>query len=287
MKIIITENQLKTIILKEQEEKKCLPEKKEWNEVDYSVENIEKGDILNIWDKDTKDDNALKKIQVKLGLTDDGKYGTDTLEALAKKLNVDICKQKNNNIPVGKNTIKSLGIKSISKVKKEDLKDFSEDGKSSEDIKEFIKSFEKLKLKAYDTGDGMITVGWGHAEKKSKSQYKVDDKITLEKAKELFKNDIETAEKVVTDILSKWKEDENTYKLTQPMFDALVSLAYNSGRGTLRNATVKGDKFLLYLKNGDYTTAGKNIKTYALRSGFSGLIDRRKKEYEWFCKQGC
>ena len=44
MKIIITENQLKTIILKEQEEKKCLPEKKEWNEVDYSVENIEKGD---------------------------------------------------------------------------------------------------------------------------------------------------------------------------------------------------------------------------------------------------
>ena len=35
------------------------------------------------------------------------------------------------------------------------------------------------------------------------------------------------------------------------MFDALVSLAYNSGRGTLRNATVKGSKFLSYLKKGD------------------------------------
>lgn len=287
MKIIITENQLEYIIKKQNntkvKEKECLPKPvKEWNEVDYSVKNVKDGKILNYGDKDTKNGNALKKIQKKLGVGVDGEYGVGTLKALAKKLKIDLCKQKDYNIPIGPNGIKKLGIEENIKLNKDNLKDFSENGKASKGIKDFIKSFEKLRLNAYDIKDGKITIGYGHTE-----GVKIGDKITKKQAEEFFKEDIQTAEDVVIDILSEWKEAKHTYNITQSMFDALVSLAYNSGRGTLRNATVKGSKFLSYLKKGDYKTASEKIETYALRDGYSGLIERRKDESKWFCKEGC
>ena len=129
MKIIITENQLKYIINEQNNtevtEKKCLPEPiKEWNEVDYSVKDVKDGKILNYGDKDTKEGNALKKIQKKLGIGVDGEYGVGTLKALAKKLDIDLCKQKDYNIPIGPNGMKKLGIKENLVITKENREDY-------------------------------------------------------------------------------------------------------------------------------------------------------------------
>jgi len=129
MKIIITENQLKYIINEQNNtevtEKKCLPEPiKEWNEVDYSVKDVKDGKILNYGDKDTKEGNALKKIQKKLGIGVDGEYGVGTLKALAKELDIDLCKQKDYNIPIGPNGMKKLGIKENLVITKENREDY-------------------------------------------------------------------------------------------------------------------------------------------------------------------
>jgi len=129
MKIIITENQLKYIINEQNNaevtEKECLPEPiKEWNEVDYSVKDVKDGKILNYGDKDTKEGNALKKIQKKLGIGVDGEYGVGTLKALAKKLDIDLCKQKDYNIPIGPNGMKKLGIKENLVITKENREDY-------------------------------------------------------------------------------------------------------------------------------------------------------------------
>lgn len=129
MKIIITENQLKYIINEQNNtevtEKECLPEPiKEWNEVDYSVKDVKDGKILNYGDKDTKEGNALKKIQKKLGIGVDGEYGVSTLKALAKELDIDLCKQKDYNIPIGPNGMKKLGIKENLVITKENREDY-------------------------------------------------------------------------------------------------------------------------------------------------------------------
>jgi len=129
MKIIITENQLEYIINEQNNtevtEKECLPEPiKEWNEVDYSVKDVKDGKILNYGDKDTKNGNALKKIQKKLGVGVDGEYGVGTLKALAKELDIDLCKQKDYNIPIGPNGIKKLGIKENIVITKENREDY-------------------------------------------------------------------------------------------------------------------------------------------------------------------
>ena len=53
-----------------------------------------------------------------------------------------------------------------------------------------IKKHEGLSLKAYKIGDGMITIGYGHAEPEKNSKFKVGDKITKHQAEELFLHDL-------------------------------------------------------------------------------------------------
>jgi hypothetical protein len=129
MKIIVTETQLKYLVENVESTNNtkddCLPEKiTEWNEVDYSIKDVKGGKILNYGDKDTKNGNALKKIQKKLGIGVDGEYGVGTLKALAKELDIDLCKQKDYNIPIGPNSIKKLGIKENLVITKENREDY-------------------------------------------------------------------------------------------------------------------------------------------------------------------
>ena len=49
-----------------------------------------------------------------------------------------------------------------------------------------IKNEEKLKLKAYQIGDGMITVGYGHAERVGDSKYKLGQEISKEEAERML-----------------------------------------------------------------------------------------------------
>lgn len=140
-----------------------------------------------------------------------------------------------------------------------------------------IKDEEKLRTKAYSIGDGMITIGYGHAEPESKSKYKVGDEIAEEEAYELLKIDLKQAADGVRNIFKEWEEKSIDVEINQDMFDALVSIAYNSGIGGLRNSD-----FIQDIKRGDFEKAGEKIKSFKVSKKFPGLEIRRKKESDMF-----
>ena len=61
-------------------------------------------------------------------------------------------------------------------------------------------------LTAYNLGDGAVTIGWGHAERKSKSKMVAGEtSITIEQAEKLLTKDIAYASKMLNKILDKKK----------------------------------------------------------------------------------
>jgi len=140
-----------------------------------------------------------------------------------------------------------------------------------------IKEEESLRLTAYSIGDGMITIGWGHAERSDISNYSVGQKISEAEAQELLEMDLKKIADGVRDIFEEWKEEGNDVKITQDMFDALVSIAFNTGVGGLRRSDLIQD-----IRKGDYNEAGEKIKTFRVSKKFPGLVDRREKESEMF-----
>lgn len=140
-----------------------------------------------------------------------------------------------------------------------------------------IKDEESLRLTAYSIGDGMITIGWGHAEKENNSKYSVGDKITKEEAQKLLDKDLNRIENGVRGIFAEWEKKGIDVKITQDMFDALVSIAFNTGIGALRRSELIQD-----LKKGNYKAAGEKIKNFRVSKKFPGLYDRREKESQMF-----
>lgn len=127
-----------------------------------------------------------------------------------------------------------------------------------------IKKFEGCKLSAYKDSVGVLTIGYGHTGKDVKTKMT----ITQDEADELLKKDIHRFEIHVSEYRKK-------YKWTQNEFNALVSFAFNIGnidqltKNGKRNKGQIADAILLYTKAG-----GKTL---------SGLVKRRKAEYELFC----
>jgi len=132
-------------------------------------------------------------------------------------------------------------------------------------------------LQAYDLGDGMITVGWGHAEKKSNSQFKVGEKITRKKAEELLLNDLASAKNAVNSVFEDWEADRIPFYVDQDMYDAMVSMAFNMGRGGFRSTD-----FIQMVKKGMYKEAGDKI--LSTRVSYPGHVKRRQKESDMFVK---
>jgi lysozyme len=116
-------------------------------------------------------------------------------------------------------------------------------------------------------GDGMITVGWGHAEPVSKSKFKVGQVITKEEATKLLKEDLKTAADGVRKIFKQWEDDGIERKITQDQFDALVSMCFNMGIGGLRRSEV-----ISLIKKGNYEGAGERIKTQSVRKREADLF---------------
>jgi GH24 family phage-related lysozyme (muramidase) len=156
--------------------------------------------------------------------------------------------------------------------------------KPSDTSLNLIKSFETLVLKAYAIGDGMITIGWGHAEYLRTSKYKVGDTITKEEADALFEDDVQDRIKLMNAAIAKWpKEAQN--KLTQSMYDALFSMWYNIG-----DTKFPASSFWKLMSQGKTVKAAKLIPNYWVgRSGSKfnkGLRKRRVAEYKVFIQDG-
>ena len=138
-------------------------------------------------------------------------------------------------------------------------------------------------LKAYRLGDGKITMGWGHAEDISTSKYKVGDTITMQDAEKYLREDAAKAADCVRRIMSEWKDKGiSSYRITQNMFDVLVSLAFNAGCGGLRTS-----QFIQLVKAGKFIEAANslpndNTMMPANSSLEGGVKNRRMREAEKF-----
>lgn len=154
-----------------------------------------------------------------------------------------------------------------------------EEMRTSKNGRNFIKDHEKKRYKVYDIGDGKLTVGYGHAENKRKTKLRVGQKLNDEQINILFNKDIKVAEDGVKRIFNEWKNEGTDITLTQNMFDALVSIAFNSGVQGVRNS-----EFIKDIKDRKFRSASKNIQGHALRKGFAGLETRRNLESKLFKK---
>jgi len=150
---------------------------------------------------------------------------------------------------------------------------------ASDSIKNFIKEHETLQLTAYKLNDGRITIGYGHAEPEETSKFKEGQKISIHKANHIFEHDIKICENGIKRLFNMWKNQGIDIKISQNMFDAMVSIAYNMGVGGLRSSD-----FVLLLKKGDYEEAADLILDTGVKNAksFPGLADRREKEREIF-----
>lgn len=136
-----------------------------------------------------------------------------------------------------------------------------------------IKNFESCKLTAYkaDKSEKYYTIGWGHYGADVKKGMKIS-KTTAEK---LFDNDIKYFENCVNSCLK--------VKVTQSMFNALVSFTYNVGYGAFKNSTL-----LKYVNKKQFKKASNEFKKWNKCGGkvLNGLVKRRLLEKTEFERQG-
>jgi len=145
--------------------------------------------------------------------------------------------------------------------------------------KKLIKKHEGLRLTAYKLNDGKITIGYGHAESEDTSHYKEGDKISRSEADKMFDDDLNIKNQDIQRMFKQWKAKGHDVKVTQGMYDALVSMAYNIGIRGLRNTD-----FIEDVETGDFLIAAKKIQSTKISNKFPGLEKRRKDEYNMFIK---
>lgn len=136
---------------------------------------------------------------------------------------------------------------------------------------ELIKEFEGCRLTAYKCPAGVWTIGYGHTGTVDGKAVASGMSITAKKATELLKAD-----------LAKFEAAVNTYvtaPITQNMFDALVSFAFNCGAGAL-----KGSTLLKKLNAKDYDGAAAEFARWNKAGGtvLNGLVRRRERERQLF-----
>jgi lysozyme len=88
---------------------------------------------------------------------------------------------------------------------------------------DFIKKQEGFALSAYDDGGGVWTIGWGITRWDLKTPVKKGDSITESEAQRQLEIEVHRVEDAINKTVK--------VPLTQPEFDALVSLFYNIGTG--------------------------------------------------------
>lgn len=136
---------------------------------------------------------------------------------------------------------------------------------------DLICSFEGLRLKAYDDGVGVWTIGYGTTAINGVA-VKKGDTCTLEQAKSYMASDLKQFESAVNQV---------KVPLNQNQYDALVSLAYNIGVSAFLSSTL-----FKKLNVKDYKGAAEQFGRWNRAGGrvLNGLVKRRKIEMELFLK---
>ena len=141
-----------------------------------------------------------------------------------------------------------------------------------------IKQFEDFRSEPYRDSVGVWTIGYGNTYYPSGKKVSASDKpITENEASKLNLDIINKDFSPSVNLLLK-KEIEQG-KITQNMFDALISLAYNIGTGALARSSV-----IRHLKAGDMKSAAKAFLMWDKAKGktLKGLTIRRQKESDLF-----
>lgn len=138
---------------------------------------------------------------------------------------------------------------------------------------DLICNFEGLRLKAYDDGVGVWTIGYGTTKYPNGIRVKKGDTCTLEQAKAYMQNDLKAFEQTVNSAIK--------VPLNQNQFDALVSLAYNIGTSGFKNSTL-----VKKLNAGDIRGAAAQFDVWNKGGGkvMQGLVNRRAVERKLFEK---
>ena len=128
-----------------------------------------------------------------------------------------------------------------------------------------IKKWESCKLESYKCPAGLWTIGFGNTFYEDGSKVKQGDKITQQRAEDLFKNLLPKFENIVN------KKIKVT--LNQNQFDALVSHTWNTGGSetlfNLVNTNSTSSAIRMWFETKYITANGKELK---------GLVNRRKEE---------
>ena len=129
------------------------------------------------------------------------------------------------------------------------------------------KSFEGLRLSAYQDSAGIWTIGYGH------TGPDVHPNLTLTEpqAEALLRSDLAAAETCVNRSVH--------VPLTQPQFDALVDFTFNTGRLNFQRSTL-----LRLINLGNFPAAATQFPlwTHAAGQTLPGLVRRRAAEAELF-----
>lgn len=142
--------------------------------------------------------------------------------------------------------------------------------KTSENGIKLIKRLEGIKTTAYKpTPKDVWTIGYGHTD-----GVKQGDTITMEKATEYLKQDIQVYENAINTLVK--------VPLTQNQFDALVSFVFNIGVGAFKKSTM-----LKFLNANHIPLAAGQFDRWNKQKGkvLEGLTVRRRVEKELFLKE--
>lgn len=143
---------------------------------------------------------------------------------------------------------------------------------------DIIKQFEGFRSAPYRDSVGVWTIGYGNTYYPSGKKVSASDKHITESEASKLKLDIINKDFSPSVNLLLKKEIEQG-KITQNMFDALISLVYNIGTSALARSSV-----IRHLKAGDKKSAAKAFLMWDKAKGktLKGLTIRRQKESDLF-----
>lgn len=141
---------------------------------------------------------------------------------------------------------------------------------------EMLAVFEGFRSKPYRDSVGVPTIGYGNTYYLNGTKVKMSDPpISKDEAKQLK---MAVINQDFAPVVNKLLEQQiKNGQITQNMFDALISLAYNIGVGGLAKSSV-----IRHLKNGDKQKAGQAFLLWKNAGGKPILLKRRQKERDVF-----